>query len=268
MKLSRLWVILLVGITWLTWQTTAMAQQKNLLTYDQVVGTGQAALCPQLSDSARGKIDVAPGQVIKLTDVCFQPVRIEVEEEKRNGEKEFLETKMFIPSGATLGPIKAEVKAIPGKDALAFDVVDGITQQPTTVQLPRRERIALLFSVRRLHAVAEGSATSINPSTDFEGDFEVPGYHMSTFLDPRARGSGTGYEVAVGLQAVQDEFATNKKVDEISSGHLSLRIARVDSQTGELGGSFVSLQPSSTEQGALEPKMVRIQGVFYARIDA
>ncbi|MEN9204891.1 MAG: photosystem II manganese-stabilizing polypeptide [Thermostichales cyanobacterium SZTDM-1c_bins_54] len=267
MKVSRLWIVVLMGLAWLTWQTAAAAQQK-LLTYDQVVGTGQAALCPQLPDSARGKIEVPAGKVLKLTDVCFQPIRIEVEEEKRNGEKEFLETKMFIPSGATLGPIKAEVRAIPEENALALDVVDGITQQPTTVQLPRRERIALLFSVRRLHGIAKGSATSINPSTDFEGDFEVPGYHMSTFLDPRARGSGTGYEVAVGLQAAQDEFATNKKVDEIASGHLSLRIARVDSSTGELAGSFVSLQPSSTEQGALEPKTVRIQGLFYGRVDS
>ncbi|GAB4218478.1 MAG: photosystem II manganese-stabilizing polypeptide [Synechococcales cyanobacterium] len=245
-----------------------MAQQKNLLTYDQVYKTGQAALCPQVADSARGKIDVAPGQVLKLTDICFQPVRIEVEEEKRNGEKEFLDTKMFIPSGATLGPIKAEVKAVAGTDALEMRVVDGITQQPTTVQLPRRERIALLFSVRNLKAIAKGSSTSINPSTDFEGEYDVPGYHMSTFLDPKGRGSGTGYEIAVGLQAAQDAFDANKKIDEIAQGSLSLRIARVDSRTGELAGSFVSLQPSSTEQGALEPKLVRVQGIFYGRLDS
>jgi len=40
----------------------------------------------------------------------------------------------------------------------------------------------------------------------------------------------------------------------------------VDPSTGEMAGSFVSIQPSSTEQGAMEPHTVRIQGLFYARL--
>jgi photosystem II oxygen-evolving enhancer protein 1 len=243
----------------------AVAQQTPL-TYDQIRNTGQAAICPAVPDSARGKIDVGAGKSIKLTDVCFQPVRIEVQEEKRNGEKEFIETKSILLPGATLGPIKALVSA---KDAttLEFKVMDGMASQPTTVQLPRRERVALLFSVKELDAIAKGSDSSINSSTDFEGKFQVPGYHSSAFLDPKGRGTGTGYESAVGLQASQDEHSGNVKFDEISEGSLSLRIERVDGKTGELAGAFVSYQPSSTEQGAFEPKLVRIQGLFYGRVD-
>jgi photosystem II oxygen-evolving enhancer protein 1 len=235
---------------------------KAPLTYDQIRNTGKAAICPSVSDNARGRIEVPRGGSLKLTDVCFQPVQIEVEEEKRNGEKEFIKAKNIMISAATLGPIKAEVT--PKDGALELKVVDGITFQPTTGQMPRRELVPFLFSVKDLVATAQGSA--IDPSTDFEGEFLVPGYHSSTFLDPRGRGSNTGYDTAVGLQAAKDDFATNRKVDEVSQGKMSLRIARVDASTGEMAGSFVSVQPSSTEQGAMEPHTVRIQGLFYARL--
>lgn len=235
---------------------------KAPLTYDQIRNTGKAAICPSVSDNARGRIEVPSGGSLKLTDVCFQPVQIEVEEEKRNGEKEFIKAKSIMISAATLGPIKAEVTQKDG--SLQLRVVDGITFQPTTGQMPRRELVPLLFSVKDLVATAPGSA--IDPSTDFEGEFLVPGYRTSSFLDPRGRGSSTGYDTAVGLQAAKDEFATNIKVDEVSQGKMSLRIARVDPSTGEIGGSFVSIQLSSTEQGALEPHTVRIQGLFYARL--
>jgi len=235
---------------------------KAPLTYDQIRNTGKAAICPSVSDDARGRIEVPSGGSLKLTDVCFQPVQIEVEEEKRNGEKEFIKAKNIMISAATLGPIKAEVT--PKDGGLELKVVDGITFQPTTGQLPRRELVPFLFSVKDLVATAQGSA--IDPSTDFEGEFLVPGYHTSTFLDPRGRGSNTGYDTAVGLQAAKDDFATNRKVDEVSQGKMSLRIARVDPSTGEMGGSFVSIQQSSTEQGALEPRTVRVQGLFYARL--
>ncbi len=235
---------------------------KAPLTYDQIRNTGKAAICPSVSDSSRGRIGIPSGGSLKLTDVCFQPVQIEVEEEKRNGEKEFIVAKNILLSAATLGPIKAEVT--PKNGGLELRVVDGITAQPTTGQMPRRELVPLLFSVKDLVATAQGAA--IDPSTDFEGEFLVPGYHSSSFLDPRGRGSNTGYDTAVGLQAAKDEFAPNRKVDEVLQGKMSLRIARVDPSTGEMAGSFVSIQPSSTEQGAMEPHTVRIQGLFYARL--
>lgn len=141
-------------------------------------------------------------------------MQIEVEEEKRNGEKEFIKAKNIMISAATLGPIKAEVTAKEG--GLEFKVVDGITFQPTTGQLPRRELVPFLFSVKDLVATAQGSV--IDPSTDFEGEFLVPGYRTSSFLDSRGRGSSTGYDTAVGLQAAKEDFAANRKVDEISRG--------------------------------------------------
>lgn len=256
--------LLTLCLSW-SWAPAALAAQ-GPLTYDQIRNTGKAGICPTVPDSARDRIPVPQGEVLKLTDVCFQPVQIEVEEEKRNGEKEFLISKPIMLYAATIGPVKAEVTAL-DNSTLEFTVTDGLASQPTTAQMPRRELVPLLFSVKQLKAIARGTEAAISPSTDFEGDFLVPGYRSSTFLDPRGRGSATGYDVAVGLQAVQDEFEDSLKTDELSEGRLSLQIARVDELTGEISGSFVSLQPSSTEQGTLEPKLVRIQGLFYGRLD-
>lgn len=243
----------------------AMAAERKTLTYDQIRNTGLAAVCPTVPDEARGRIEVPVGGMVKLKQICFQPVSLEVEEEKRNGEKEFFPAKPILLSAATLGPLKANVIA-EDEATLEFDVVDGITSQPTTGQMPRRELVPLLFSVKQMKAIAKGE-NAITPSTDFEGDFLVPGYRNSSFLDPRGRGTATGYESAVGLQAVQDEFKASQKTDELTKGQMSLRIARVDGLTGEMAGSFVSLQLSSDEQGTMERRPVRIQGLFYGQVD-
>lgn len=234
------------------------------LTFDQIHNTGLAAICPEVDETARGKIDIAPGETLALNNLCFQPVKIEVEEERRTGEKEFISTKSFILKGATLGPALGQMVA--KGDDLEFDVLSGMISQPTTVQLPGREQVPLLFSVNDLQAIAPGSASGIDRSSEFNGNFKVFGYRGSSFLDPRARGSETGYESAVGLQAAQDEFVKSSKVDEVTEGNMSIQIARVDPLSGEMSGSFVSYQMSSDEQGTLESKPVRIQGLFYAHV--
>ncbi len=240
---------------------------KTPLTYDQIRNTGKASLCPTVPDSARGRIEVPVGGSLRLTEVCFQPVQLEVEEEKRNGEKEFLVAKPIMLYAATIGPVKGQVKALDSQ-TLEFDVLDGITAQPTTAQMPRRELVPLLFSVKELKAFSKGQENAISSASDFSGEFLVPGYRNSQFLDPRARGTATGYEVAVGLQAAQSEYGEGSdKSDALFTGNLSINIARVDDTTGEMSGSFVSLQPSSDEQGTLEIKTVRIQGLFYGRVD-
>ncbi|MEO1134096.1 MAG: photosystem II manganese-stabilizing polypeptide [Cyanobacteria bacterium J06639_1] len=256
----------LLGLVMLV--TSACSEAPNAdngpLTFDQIHNTGLAAICPEVDETARGKIDIAPGEVLNLNQVCFQPVKIEVEEERRNGETEFVNTKSFILKGATLGPALA--KAYPVGDDLEFDVLSGMISQPTTVQLPGREQVPLLFSVNELKAIAPGSASGIDRSSEFEGKFKVFGYRGSSFLDPKARGSETGYDSAVGLQAAQENYQKTNKVDEITEGDMSIQIARVDPLTGEMSGSFVSYQMSSDEQGTLESHPVRIQGLFYAHV--
>ncbi len=76
--------LLSLCLSCLCWGAPVLAAQ-GPLTYDQIRNTGKAGICPTVPDSARDRIPVPQGAVIKLTDVCFQPVQIEVEEEKRNG---------------------------------------------------------------------------------------------------------------------------------------------------------------------------------------
>jgi photosystem II oxygen-evolving enhancer protein 1 len=54
---------------------------------------------------------------------------------------------------------------------------------------------------------------------------------------------------------------------ETIPGKISLQVAKVDSRTGEVAGTFESEQPSDTDLGAAEPKEVKIRGIFYARIE-
>ncbi|MEL7475803.1 MAG: photosystem II manganese-stabilizing polypeptide [Cyanobacteria bacterium J06555_12] len=240
-------------------------QQDGPLTYDQVHNSGLAALCPEVSDFARGKIEMTAGQTLKMDDICMQPVSIEVEEERRNGEKEFVGTKNVTRDTYTLGPAQGYITS--SGDSLEFGITDGMTYQATTAQMPGREQIPILLSIKRLKATSPSVDGSINSSIDFEGNYTVQGYRGSTFLDPKGRGSETGYAMANGLQAAQDEFPEGTfKTDEFTKGDVSIQIARVDPETGEIGGNFISYQMSSDEQGTLEAHLVRVQGIFYGRV--
>jgi photosystem II oxygen-evolving enhancer protein 1 len=56
---------------------------------------------------------------------------------------------------------------------------DGIDYAAVTVQLPGGERVPFLFTVKNLQA--KGSLDA------FGGEFTVPSYRGSTFLDPKVR---------------------------------------------------------------------------------
>ena len=85
---------------------------------------------------------------------------------------------------------------VDGSGNVALKEVDGIDYAPVTVQLPGGERVPFLFSVKELEA--KGTADG------FGGEFVVPSYRGSTFLDPKGRGAATGYDNAVALPAASD----------------------------------------------------------------
>ena len=58
-----------------------------------------------------------------------------------------------------------------------FQEEDGIDYAPVTVQLPGGERVPFLFTVKELNA--KGALDG------FGGDFTVPSYRGSSFLDPK-----------------------------------------------------------------------------------
>merc|ERR1719375_2740297 len=144
---------------------------------------------------------------------------------------------------------------------VSFKEEDGVDYAPTTVQLPGGERVAFLFTVKQLDASGDLS--------NFGGEFNVPSYRGSSFLDPKARGGSTGYDTAVALPARGDDnelAKENTKNAAALKGSIVLSTAKVDPATGQIAGVFQSIQPSDTDLGAKPPKDVKVTGLWYARL--
>ena len=119
-------------------------------------------------------------------------------------------------------------------------------------------------------AKTQPDITNINTSTDFEGSFRVSSYRSATFLDPKGKGLATGYDNSVALTADADNTDLNRaNVNSFSvlDGNISLSVAKVDGSTGDIAGTFESIQPSDTHLGADQPEELKIRGLFYALIE-
>lgn len=241
------------------------------LSYDQIRGTGLANNCPQLSETTRGSIPIDTSQSYVLTDFCLQPTTFFVKEEPANKrqEAEYVPGKLLTRLTSSLDQVRGDLK-IDEKGSLTFIEKEGIDFQPITVQLPGGERVPFMFTIKNLVAQSQPGVESINTSTDFEGKFKVPSYRGSVFLDPKGRGVAAGYDNAIALPSQADKEGltrANVKRVETLPGSISLQIAKVDSDTGEVAGTFESNQPSDTDLGAADPKEVKIRGIFYARVE-
>lgn len=247
------------------------ASSRDILTYEQIRGTGLANKCPQLAETSRGSIPIDSKESYVLKELCLEPTQFFVKEEPANKRQqaEFVAGKLLTRYTSTIDQVQGDLKINPDS-SLTFVEKDGLDFQAITVQLPGGERVPFLFTIKNLVAQTQPGLTSVNTSTDFEGSFKVPSYRGASFLDPKGRGVVTGYDNAVALpaQADDDELTrTNVKRTDILSGKISLQIAKVDNATGEIAGTFESDQPSDTDLGAGEPKDVKIRGLFYAKVE-
>jgi photosystem II oxygen-evolving enhancer protein 1 len=192
----------------------------------------------------------------------MEPTSITVKEESafKSGEAEFVKTKLMTRLTYTLDEMSGSIK-VDGSGGVEFKEEDGIDYAPVTVQLPGGERVPFLFTVKEL--AAKGSLSA------FGGDFTVPSYRGSSFLDPKGRGGSTGYDNAVALPARSDseELAKeNNKSTVALKGQAVFSVAKVDPATGEIAGVFESVQPSDTDLGSKAPKDVKITGLWYAQL--
>jgi photosystem II oxygen-evolving enhancer protein 1 len=230
------------------------------LTYLQVKGSGIANTCPIIADGSSKPTDIKSGSY-NLTKFCMEPTTFQVKEENFTGESEFVNTKLMTRLTYTLDAMSGKF-TIDGNGNVALKEEDGIDYAPVTVQLPGGERVPFLFTVKELDA--KGTANA------FGGDFTVPSYRGSSFLDPKGRGGSTGYDNAVALPARADaeELAKeNNKSTAASKGTAVFSIAKVNPESGEIAGVFESVQPSDTDLGAKTPKDVKITGLWYAQLE-
>src|SRR4028118_1299585 len=208
----------------------ANATSTEKLTYDQIRNTGLANNCPQLSETTRGSIPIDSSQSYVLTDLCLQPTTFFVKEEPANKrqEAEFVPGKLLTRFTSSIDQVRGDLK-VGGNGSLTFVEKEGMDFQPITVQLPGGERVPFLFTIKGLVAQSQPGLDSINTSTDFEGNFNVPSYRGAVFLDPRGRGVASGYGNAVALPSEADseqlKRANTKRV-ETGKGKISLQVAK------------------------------------------
>merc|ERR1719393_485588 len=232
---------------------------------------GLANTCPRVEDpSTSAKISVSGGNY-KLKSFCLEPTSFQVLEERLTKQglvTEAVDTKVTTRQTYTLTGIEGDLTSVDGK--LAFIEQDGIDYAPTTVQLPGGERVPFLFTVKNL--VAKANTADIAADTKFAGGFKVPSYRTGLFLDPKGRGTTTGYDQAVALPAMQaggddQMFKENNKKFEVLDGNIELKVTSVNAELGEIGGVFVQQQPSDTDLGSKAPKDLLLKGSFFATVD-
>ncbi len=248
------------------------ATADNSLTYDQIRGTGLANNCPTVDQFSRQAITIDPNKSYRLTALCLQPTSFFVKEEanRKRQSPEFLPSKLMTRFTSSIDAVEGTLTNN-NDGSLTFTEKDGIDFQAVTVKLPGGELVPLLFTVKNLVATSDPSLTAITTSTDFSGHFTVPSYRTSAFLDPKGRGLTAGYDNAVALPAQADDselIKENVKRFDVGAGSITLQVARVNSSTGEIAGTFESLQPSDTDMGSKQPREVKIQGLFYGRVEA
>ncbi|BAQ64588.1 photosystem II manganese-stabilizing polypeptide [Geminocystis sp. NIES-3709] len=250
---------------------TAQAYDPKSITYDEILGTGLANKCPEISEFTRGTIAISPDQPLALVDLCLEPQEYFVKEEPSNKRKEaeYIQGKLLTRDTTSLEQIRGTLSA-DENGVLTLTELDGIDFQIATVQLPGGEQVPFFFTIKKLVAQTEPGFTSVNTSADFVGEFKVPSYRGASFLDPKGRGLTSGYDNAVALPAGADssEYTrSNVKQADSMNGEISLQITKVDQETGEISGVFESEQPSSTDLGAEDPEEVKIRGIFYGRLE-
>ncbi|KAK9813240.1 hypothetical protein WJX72_011298 [[Myrmecia] bisecta] len=249
--------------------TALVAGSANALTYDelqgltylQVKGSGIANTCPVIEGGSSNLKDLKPGNY-KINKFCMEPTSFTVKEESqfKGGETEFVKTKLMTRLTYTLDEISGEFKVGGGGD-VEFKEEDGIDYAAVTVQLPGGERVPFLFTIKELNA--KGTLDG------FGGDFVVPSYRGSSFLDPKGRGGSTGYDNAVALPARSDAEELQKENNKSTvalKGEAVFSVAKVDPSTGEIAGVFESIQPSDTDLGSKAPKDIKIQGLWYGQL--
>jgi len=240
------------------------ADQFQSLTYNQIKGSGLANRCPTVEGS--GSIPVS-GKM-KMENMCFEPKSFAVEMTLPDGKTDFVNTRLMTRQTYTLEGIKGDMSTEGGN--IKFVETDGIDFAPTTVKLPTGEYQPFLFTVKNLTVKGEGA--SLKPGFSMGGDFTVPSYRTGGFLDPKNRGMYTGYDQAVALPALQasdgqeELFKETNKVFDIGKGAIEMEVNKVNSDIGEIGGVFVSKQPSDTDMGAKFPKTILLKGIFYGRV--
>ncbi|CAK0738062.1 hypothetical protein CVIRNUC_000988 [Coccomyxa viridis] len=233
------------------------------MTYNEVRGTGLAAVCPIIEEGTTDLSDIKPGSY-KLQQLCLEPTKIWVKEAgvMKDAPADWAKATLLTRQTTNLSDISADMDVSPGgRVSFREDDSYSLNLAPITVQVPGGERVPFLFTIKELQASGD--------LAKFGGTFKVPSYRGSTFLDPKGRGGSQGYDAALALQTKADVDELEK--ENIRSfaaleGEIAFSVVKYNSASGEVVGVFESLQPSDTDMGSKVPKEVMIEGIWYSQL--
>ncbi|NP_001305471.1 oxygen-evolving enhancer protein 1, chloroplastic [Solanum tuberosum] len=192
-------------------------------TYMEVKGTGTANQCPTI-DGGVDSFAFKPGKY-NAKKFCLEPTSFTVKAEgvSKNSAPDFQKTKLMTRLTYTLDEIEGPFEVSPD-GTVKFEEKDGIDYAAVTVQLPGGERVPFLFTIKQL--VASGKPES------FSGDFLVPSYRGSSFLDPKGRGW---------IHWLGGAPERERKEYRVSTGKITFTVTKSNPQTGEvIGGGLKS----------------------------
>lgn len=196
---------------------------------------GYAIQCKK-PEGDRTPLSLKTGEVRQAYDLCLQPEKISYEGRP---------TKIIWGQTAPLGPVIAELsRDEAGKPKI--EVTGGRNTYQLTLQ-SGSERIAFNFSASGMEAESPISRDVVDTSTDFKGDLVVPSLRGLGYTDSRGRGSDAGYDQSQGTYAggsKYDQATEESRNRKTGSGEIVLSIDSVNSQTGEIAGTFKSKQDS------------------------
>ncbi|BDA48519.1 Oxygen-evolving enhancer protein 1, chloroplastic [Coccomyxa sp. Obi] len=245
------------------------------MSYNEVRGTGLAAVCPVIEEGSTNLKDIKPGSY-KLRNMCLEPTKIMVKEQGviKGSEPQWSKTTLLTRQTTNLSEIEADLKVGPdGTVELKESDSYSLNLAPITVQLPGGERVPFLFTIKaRPNTSGYTSRLAMSPGnvlaswrphafhrscldpdngdllfagkeleasgnlTSFGGKIRVPSYRGSTFLDPKGRGGSTGYDTAHALHMRADDEELEKE-----------NLKRFDSGAGQVVFSVAKVDPSTGE---------------------
>lgn len=205
--------------------------------------------CPKASEG-RGSIALAPGTVLKTTNLCM---------EARTAKYEGKLAKIIWGNTSPLGPVSAELsKDASGK--ISFTYAGGRHGTQATLQ-QGSERIPFNFTINALQA-SGAAAGQIDTSTNLVGSITVPPLRGLGYTDSRGRGADAGYDQSTAFYAYSPEQAQKgteeSRSRESGEGKITFQVKNINAEKGEISGTFVSEQPSGvTGKGEVE-----VEGYF------
>jgi len=148
---------------------------RNELTYDEILNTGLANKCPQISEFTRGTLPLESGESYVVTDLCLEPQEYFVKGEPINKREAatFIPGKLLTRDTTSLEQMTATLTV--GEDGvLTLKEEDGIDFQPITVQLPGGERVPLFFTIKGFTGKTEPDLTRLTVPPILKATLKFP----------------------------------------------------------------------------------------------